>query len=105
MTEEITQRAERAVSDFENAADFLRGPHFEAIVYKALQRSITAAQSPWLDRHEAAAHCRCGVSEIDRAAASGVIRRFLRGATPLFSKTDLNTAIAGGRWRPLQNKH
>ena len=99
MTDELTTRAERAVADFENAADFLRGPHFEAIVSKALQHAIVAAQSPWLDRRGAAAYCRCGISSIDRAVAEGIIHRYERGGTPLFLKSELDEAIRGGRWR------
>ena len=99
MTEELTERAARAIADLESAGQFLRGPFFEAQVVKALGQSVQAAHSPWLDRAGAAAHCRCSVSEIDRAVTRGVIKRFERGGTPLFSKSDLNTAIASGRWR------
>lgn len=98
MTEELTQRAERAVADFESAGSFLRGPYFEAVVAKALQTSVMAAQSPWLDRAGAAAHCRCSTSEIDRATAAGVIKRYERGQTPLYLKSELDEAIRGGRW-------
>jgi hypothetical protein len=100
MTADLANRAERAVADFEHAAGFLKGPYFEEIVTRAVRESITAAHSPWVDRQQAAAHCRCSLSELDRAAAKGFIKRFERGGTPLFSKSDLNTAIASGRWRP-----
>ena len=99
MTDELTTRAERAVSDFENASTFLRGPFFEAQVAKALQAAVVAGQSPWLDRAGAAAHCRCGLSSIDRAVAEGIIKRYERGGTPLYLKSELDEAIRGGRWR------
>ena len=99
MTEELTARAERAVADFEAAGAFLRGPYFEAVVAKAVAASVQAAWSPWLDRAGAAAHCRCSTSEVDRATAAGVIKRYERNATPLFLKSELDEAIRGGRWR------
>lgn len=99
MTEALTARAERAVADFESAGNYLRGPYFEALVTKALGASVIAAQSPWLDRTGAAAHCRCSTSEIDRATAGGIIHRYTRGQTPLYLKSELDEAIRGGRWR------
>lgn len=99
MTPELTQRAERAVADFESAGSFLRSPYFEAVIAKALRAATQEANSPWLDRAGAAGHCRCSVREIDRATASGVIKRYERGATPLYLKSELDEAIRGGRWR------
>ena len=99
MTDELTQRAERAVADFENASSFLKGPFFQAQMAEAVHAAVVAVQSPWLDRRGAAAYCRCGISSIDRAVAEGIIHRYERGGTPLFLRHELDEAIRGGRWR------
>ena len=99
MTDELTERAARAVADFEHAADFLKGPYFEAVVGRALAATVQAQQSPWVNRAGAAARCHCSVSEIDRAKAAGIITCYQRGGTPLYLKHDLDEAIRGGRWR------
>lgn len=93
MSAELAIAAERSMSEF------LRSSYFQAVVTEAVDKSLLAGRSPWLDRKGAAVHCRCSVSEISRAAAAGIIKQFMRGMTPVYSKTDLNTAIASGRWR------
>ena len=102
MIEELTHRAERALAKLEHAAEFMESKYFEGMLEEAVQDGLAKLRSPWVDRRRAAAHCRCSITEIDRAAKMGFIKRFDRGGTPLFSKTDLNTAIASGRWRPLK---
>ena len=51
-----------------------------------------------LDRAAAAAHCRCSLSEIDRAAAAGVFKTYKRAGTPLFKKSELDALIERGGW-------
>lgn len=99
MTPELTERAERAIADFESAGDFLRSPFFQAMVNRALEAAVTAAASPMVDRVGAAAFCRCSVSEIDRAARAGIIKRYERCGTPIFLKEELQKAITSGKWK------
>ena len=91
-------RAERAVADLESAASYVRSSYFERAVFNAVSAAVQAAQSPWLDRAGAAAHARCSVSEIDRAAGLGVFKTYRRGGTPMFKRAELDGAIADGRW-------
>lgn len=94
----LTDRAERAVADLESAAAFLRSSYFEGLVARQLAAAVTAAQSPWLDRAAAAAYARCSVSEIDRVAALGVFQTYPRGGRPMFKRSEVDAAIATGKW-------
>lgn len=99
MTDTTETRVARALADLESAAGFLRSAYFEAVVTKAVSGAVVASGSPWLDRAAAAAYARCSTSEIDRAAAAGVFRRYKRNGTPLFKRAELDGAIEEGRWQ------
>lgn len=99
MTEELTQRAERAIADLESVSAFLRGPFFQAAMESAVRAAVIESQSPWVDRAGAGARWRCSVDEIDRAAKAGVLVRYERNGTPLFEKEQGDAAIREGRWK------
>lgn len=61
--------------------------HDTSKVLEIVLSEIRRSQSPWADRKEAADYCHCSVSEIDKAANAGVIRRFFRNGTPMFRKS------------------
>lgn len=88
------------VARVENAVKFIQSPFFMAQVVEGMQAAHIRATSPWMTRHDAAEYCRCSVGEIDRAAAAGIIKRFSRGSTPLFTKANLDEAISAGKWTP-----
>ncbi len=99
MTEEQTERIERAIADFEATAAFLKGQFFQNQMAAAVRSAVIESQSPWVDRAGAAARWRCSESEIDRAAKAGVLTRRERGNTPLFEKEQGDTAIREGKWK------
>jgi hypothetical protein len=66
---------------------------------QAVRLAVIESQSPWVDRAGAAARWRCSESEIDRAAKQGVLVRFTRGQTSIFSKEQGDEAIKSGEWR------
>lgn len=99
MTDQLTERAERAVADLESAAAFLRGAFFQAAIESAVRAAVLESQSPWVDRSGAAARWRCSVAEIDRAAKSGVLVRYERNGTPLFEKAQGDEALRAGKWK------
>ena len=72
--------------------------YMQAQLVEAHERAVIRCQSPWLNRADAAAHCRCSTSEIDRAANAGIVKRYLRAGTPLFKRAELDEAIESGKW-------
>jgi hypothetical protein len=90
---------ERAVARLEVATEFLGSRHIEMLIVRAVEQAAARAMSPLCDRAAAAALARCDVSQIDRAAKAGIIKRHFRGDTPLFEKADIIAAITSGRWR------
>ncbi len=87
-----------AVAELEAAAAFLKSRYLEGLIEQTLFAAVQRANSPWLDRAGAAAYCQCSTSELDRVAAAGVIKTYLRGGTPLFRRADLDETISTGRW-------
>lgn len=57
------------------------------------------AQSPWCDRVAAGHYCHCSASEIDKQANAGEFRRYYRGGTPMFKKSELDAWIERGQRR------
>lgn len=89
-----------AVAQLENATRYLTSPFMVAQMVEGLQAAVIRANSPWLNRKDAAEYARCSVGEIDRAARAGFIPTHNRGATPLFKRVEIDDAISGGRWKP-----
>ena len=89
---------EMAIGKVELAADFLSGSYLQSRIVEAVQAAVISSTSPWLDRKAAAAYCHCSASEIDRCANAGVIKRYMRAATPMFKKAEIDAAINDGRW-------
>lgn len=81
------------------AAAFLQSPFLVAQIIEGMQAAVVRANSPWLNRKDAAEYARCSVSEIDRAAANGFIPPHPRGGTPLFEKAEIDEAIKSGKWK------
>lgn len=98
MTDQLTERAERAVADLELVTSFLKGSFFQAQMAAAVRAAVVESQSPWVDRAGAAARWRCSPRELDRAVKSGVLVRYERGGTPLFEKAQGDEALRSGRW-------
>ncbi len=83
------------------AAAFLTSPYLVARLCEAMQAAVIRAQSPWLNRQDAADYCRCGLSEIDRAAnVLKIFKRYNRGGSPVFKRSEIDAAIEGGKWTP-----
>lgn len=72
--------------------------YMQARVLERLDTAVKQAASPWVDRAAAAAYAHCSTSEIDRAANAGAFKRYLRGATPMFKKAEIDGAIESGKW-------
>lgn len=90
---------QRATAQLEAATAFLGSRYIENLIANTVTLAVQRAASPFCDRDGAAAFLLCDVSQIDRAAKAGIIKRHLRGGTPLFEKADLAEAITSGRWR------
>lgn len=86
----------------EAAATFLQSPFLVARIVEGMQAAVIRVNSPWLNRQDAADYARCGVSEIDRVAAAGLITKFMRGGTPLFKRSEIDSAIESGKWMKQQ---
>ena len=89
----------RAVELFEKATEFLESRYMERLIANTLTAAVLRAASPLCDRQGAAALALCSVDQIDAADKSGIIKRHLRGETPLYEKAEIVEAITQGRWR------
>lgn len=89
---------QRAVAQLEAATAFLGSRYIENLIAQSVTIATQRAMSPLCDRAGAAALAMCDVSEIDRAAKEGIIKRHFRGQTPLFEKADIVAAVTSGRW-------
>ena len=56
------------------------------------------------NRHNAADYARCGISEVNRAAVLGIIKKYERGGSPLFKRSEIDAAIEAGKWTPTKGK-
>lgn len=86
------------------AAKFLQSPMLVAQIIEGMERAVIRAHSPWLTRKDAAAYAGCSASEIDRAGAAKVLRRYQRGGTPMYHRADIDDAILSGRWANKQQQ-
>ena len=93
-----------AAAKVEAAAAFLTSPFLVARIVEGMQAAAIRAQSPWLNRQDAADYARCGISEIDRAASAGVIKKYMRGGAPLFKRAEIDAAIEKGSWTPAARR-
>lgn len=82
------------------AAKFLQSPLFVAQIVEGMQAAVIRANSPWLNRRDAAEYARCSVSEVDRAAREGMIKSYPRGGAPLFKRAEIDETISAGKWTP-----
>lgn len=90
-----------AAARVEAAAAFLQSPYLVARIVEGMQQAVIRVTGPWLDRHDAAAYSRCSVSEIDRAAnVLKIFKRYQRGGSPLFKRSEIDAAIESGKWTP-----
>ena len=85
------------------AARFLQSPLVVAQIIEGMERAVIRAHSPWLTRKDAAAYAGCSTSEIDRAANERIIKRYMRGGTPMFHRQQIDEAISGGKWISAHN--
>ncbi len=88
-----------AVAKIEAATRFLDSRYIENLIVQTTKAAVLQAASPLCDRAGAAALAHCDVSQIDRAASAGIIKKHLRGDTPLYDKAEIYEAITSGRWR------
>lgn len=95
----VPEPLERAAARLEAATTFLESRFIERLIENAVTVATIRAQSPLCDRAGAAALAHCDVSQIDRAASAGIIKKHLRGDTPLFDKAEIYEAITSGRWK------
>ena len=89
-----------SVARVDAAARFLQSPMLVAQIIEGMQAAVVRANSPWLNRKDAAEYARCSVSEIDRAADKHFLQRYFRGGVPLFQRTEIDEAIKSGKWQP-----
>ena len=89
-----------AAARVEAAAAFLMSPFLVARIVEGMQAAAIRAQSPWLNRQDAADYARCGISEIDRAAHLKIITKYQRGGAPLFKRAEIDAVIENGKWTP-----
>ena len=82
----------------EIAANYIASPMFVAQITQAHGAAVVRANSPWLNREDAAEYARCSASEISRAADAGFFTKHQRGGSPLFLKAEIDAAIIEGRW-------
>lgn len=94
-----TTTLDRAVEEVKQAAEFLKSEYMEARILEQVHTSVVQAQSPWVDRADAAAYWRCSTSEIDRASGLGILKRHDRGGTPMFDKAQGDAALREGKWK------
>ena len=87
-----------------SAARFLDSPMMVARLEEALRKGIAQSDSPFVDRAAGAARWYCSASEVDRAATDGILRKHVRGNTPLFEKAEGDAAIRTGKWKPAATK-
>lgn len=90
------------VAKLESAAAFLNSPYFVAQIVEGMQAAVIRAQSPWLNRKDAAEYVRCSTSEVDRAAREGIITKHERSGTPLFERSEIDAVIKAGNWTPAK---
>lgn len=93
------EELQRAVARFEAAAEFLQSRFMERLVANSVAAAVQRAASPLCDRAGAAALALCSVDQIDAAEKAGIIKKHLRGETPLYEKAAIIEAIVTGRWR------
>lgn len=96
--QQLTTELHAAVVSVQAAAEVIKSPFFIAQLSEALAAAHVQANSPWLDRKSAAAYAHSSTSEIDRGADAGFFRRYFRAGTPLFKKSEIDTAIEDGKW-------
>jgi hypothetical protein len=59
-------------------------------ILEELRGEIRRQSSPWADRQAAADYCNCDVTFVDQAANEGKVKRYWKGADPIFKKKDLD---------------
>lgn len=70
----------------------------QGLMIEAVRETVARMQSPWLDRKHAGFYCHCAPSEVDRGADAGAFKRYYRAGTPMFKKSEIDAAIAEGKW-------
>ena len=104
VLDEELRRLRAAIARVASAAEFLSGPFFQAELIRAAERAAAHAQATLLCRRMAADVFFTSESEIDRAANAGAFPRHYRAGTPMFSRTEIEEAITGGRWARRTSK-
>lgn len=66
-----------------------------AIILHEIKSELHKISSPWRTRQGAALYAGCSLSEIDKAANAGTIKKYKRGGTPMFKTADLDKWIEG----------
>lgn len=64
-------------------------------ILEELKREIHRANSPWLNRKNAALYADRSVMTIDKWANEGRIKRYKKTGDPLFKKTEIDACIEG----------
>lgn len=95
--ENEADRLDSVIIRLEEFATFANRPAFGRMVQDAVEMGIAKALSPFVDRAGAAAMLHCSPAMIDLNAEAGVITRY-RAGDPLFSKSEIETAVKQGRW-------
>jgi hypothetical protein len=101
-----------SVAKVEAAAAFLTSPFLVAQLLEGMHAAVISAHSPWLNRKDAAAYARCSTSEIDRVsnpkdaveARFPILKKHMRGGSPVFERAQIDDAIRSGRWTPAKDK-
>ena len=79
-------------------ARFMERPVFMAQLCAAVKSGVIQHNSPWLDPQAAAEYSFSSEGFVYQMAEAGVIARYVGEGMPRFKKSDIDEAIAGGRW-------